>query len=154
MGWIKEGNLIYYNKYITKRKIKYLYKNIKNNEDKIKNLKKEILLLKNKIEQCNKILGMLYCNYDEEDLKEDIKRFEKSYEVTSGKNKKTIEQLACMKKMLPFVAENGKYKELLSKKINEKNDLEAIIKGSNQSLFFLSNFYKNIKKKIEKINQI
>ena len=53
-----------------------------------------------------------------------------------------------MKKMLPYVIENGKIKENEIQKQNEKKELERINKSSNQTLIFLSNYYKNIKRKM------
>jgi hypothetical protein len=46
------------------------------------------------------------------------------------------------------VFENTKIKEKEIPKLNEKKELEKIIKSTNQTLIFLSNYYKNIKKKI------
>ena len=56
-----------------------------------------------------------------------------------------------MKKMLPYVSEMGKVKENESQKSTEKKELERILKSSNQTLVFLSNYYKNIKKKISEL---
>ena len=45
----------------------------------------------------------------------------------------------------------GKVKENESQKSTEKKELERILKSSNQTLVFLSNYYKNIKKKISEL---
>ena len=41
-----------------------------------------------------------------------------------------------------------KLKKMKIQKQNEKKELERIIKSSNQTLIFLSNYYKNIKRKM------
>ena len=112
----------------------------------------ELNALNTRKEELEKILGEIYCYYDEEGLKEDIKRFENSNEVKSGKFSKTLEQLETMKKMLPYVTEYGKIKDNRTKKYNEKKELEKIVKSSGQTLVFLNNYYNNIKKKMEQIN--
>ena len=50
--------------------------------------------------------------------------------------------------MLPFVSEYGKIKDKKDKILNEKKELEKIIKNSGQTISILNNYYKNIKKKI------
>ena len=154
INWLKDSDQeLEYTKFITEKKLKYLMKNKEKSEIRIKNLDTEIKDLNVRKEELEKILGEIYCFYDEEGLKEDIKRFENSNEVKSGKFSKTLEQLETMKKMLPYVSEYGKIKESITKKYNEKKELEKIVKSSGQTLVFLNNYYKNIKKKInEQIN--
>ena len=156
INWLKDSDQdLEYTKFMTEKKIKYLMKNKEKSEIRIKVLDTEIKALNVRKEELEKILGEIYCFYDEEGLKEDIKRFENSNEVKSGKFSKTLEQLETMKKMLPYVSEYGKIKDSKTKIYNEKKELEKIVKSSGQTLFFLSNYYKNIKKKInEQINNI
>ena len=154
INWLKDSDQdLEYTKFMTEKKLKYLMKNKEKSESRIKVLDSEIKTINVRKEELEKILGEIYIFYDEEGLKEDIKRFENSNEVKSGKFSKTLEQLETMKKMLPYVSEYGKIKESKTKKYNEKNELEKIVKSSGQTLVFLSNYYKNIKKKInEQIN--
>ena len=154
INWLKDSDQdLEYTKFMTEKKLKYLMKNKEKSEARIKVLDSEIKALNARKEELEKTLGEIYSFYDEEGLKEDIKRFENSNEVKSGKFSKTLEQLETMKKMLPFVIEYGKVKDNRTKKHNEKKELEKIVKSSGQTLVFLSNYYKNIKKKInEQIN--
>ena len=137
-----------YSKFITEKKLKYLMKNKEKSENRIKEIETELKDIEIKKEELEKHLGEIYCFYDEAELKEDIKRFENSNEVKSGKFSKTLEQLETMKKMLPFVSEYGKIKDKKDKILNEKKELEKIIKNSGQTISILNNYYKNIKKKI------
>ena len=149
IGWLKDNDQdLEYSKFMTEKKLKYLMKNKEKSEMKIKAINNELKEKNLKIEEIKKILGEIYCFYDEDGLKEDIKRFENSNEVKSGKFSKTLEQLETMKKMLPYVSEYGKLKNSITKALNEKKELEKIVKSSGQTLVFLSNYYKNIKKKI------
>ena len=142
-----------YSKFITEKKLKYMIKNKERSESRIKVLESELKIVEQKIEELEKNLGEIYIFYDEEELKEDIKRFENSNEVKSGKFSKTLEQLETMKKMLPFVSEYGKAKDKKNRMVNEIKELGKIIKNSGQTISILNNFYKNIKKKInEQIN--
>lgn len=154
INWLKDSDQdLEYTKFMTEKKLKYLMKNKEKSEARIKVLDSEIKALNARKEELEKTLGEIYSFYDEEGLREDIKRFENSNEVKSGKFSKTLEQLETMKKMLPFVIEYGKVKDNRTKKHNEKKELEKIVKSSGQTLVFLSNYYKNIKKKInEQIN--
>lgn len=142
-----------YSKFITEKKLKYMINNKEKSENRIKILESELKFVEQRKEELEKNLGEIYCFYDEEELKEDIKRFENSNEVKSGKFSKTLEQLETMKKMLPLVSEYGKIKDKKNKIINEMKELEKIIKNSGQTISILNNYYKNIKKKInEQIN--
>ena len=143
----KEQNLEY-SKFMTEKKLKFLMKNKEKSETRIKELETELKSVEIRKEELEKNLGEIYCFYDEEELKEDIKRFENSNEVKSGKFSKTLEQLETMKKMLPLVSEYGKIKDKNNKIINEKKELIKIIKNSSQTIATLNNYYKNIKKKI------
>ena len=152
INWLKDSDQdLVYSKFMTEKKIKYLLKNREKMESRIKILDNELNSISNRKNELEQILGDLYINYDEEDLKNDIQRFEKSHEVKSGKQSKTLDKLLEMKKMLPYVIENGKIKENEIQKQNEKKELERIIKSSNQTLIFLSNYYKNIKRKMNDI---
>ena len=137
-----------YSKFITEKKLKYMIKNKERSESRIKVLESELKIVEQKIEELEKNLGEIYIFYDEEELKEDIKRFENSNEVKSGKFSKTLEQLETMKKMLPFVSEYGKAKDKKNRMVNEIKELGKIIKNSGQTISILNNYYKNIKKKI------
>ena len=137
-----------YSKFITEKKLKYMMKNKEKSENRIKVLESELKVVETRIEELEKTLGEIYIFYDEEELKEDIKRFENSNEIKSGKFSKTLEQLETMKKMLPFVSEYGKVKDKKHKILSEKKELEKIIKNSGQTISILNNYYKNIKKKI------
>ena len=149
INWLKDSDQdLVYSKFMTEKKIKYLLKNKEKMESRIKILDNELNSISNRKNELEQILGDLYINYDEEDLKNDIQRFEKSHEVKSGKQSKTLDKLLEMKKMLPYVIENGKIKENEIQKQNEKKELERINKSSNQTLIFLSNYYKNIKRKM------
>jgi hypothetical protein len=154
INWLKDSDQdLEYTKFMTEKKLKYLMKNKEKSETRIKVLDSELKAINTRKEELEKILGEIYCFYDEEGLKDDIKRFENSNEVKSGKFSKTLEQLETMKKMLPYVTEYGKIKDSKAKKYNEKKELEKIVKSSGQTLVFLNNYYKNIKKKInEQIN--
>ena len=154
INWLKDSDQdLEYTKFMTEKKLKYLMKNKEKSETRIKVLDSELKAINIRKEELEKILGEIYCFYDEEGLKDDIKRFENSNEVKSGKFSKTLEQLETMKKMLPYVTEYGKIKDNKAKKYNEKKELEKIVKSSGQTLVFLNNYYKNIKKKInEQIN--
>ena len=143
----KEQNLEY-SKFITEKKLKFLIKNKEKSEARIKELELELKSVEIRKEELEKNLGEIYCFYDEEELKEDIKRFENSNEVKSGKFTKTLEQLETMKKMLPLVSEYGKIKDKNNKILNERKELKKIIKNSSQTIATLNNYYKNIKKKI------
>ena len=149
INWLKDSDQdLVYSKFMTEKKIKYLLKNKEKMESRIKTIENELNTILNKKNELEQILGDLYINYDEEDLKNDIQRFENSHEVKSGKPSKTLDKLNEMKKMLPYVIENGKIKDNENNKINEKKELERVIKSSNQTLIFLSNYYKNIKRKM------
>lgn len=149
LNWLKDSDQdIEYSKFMTEKKIKYLLKNKEKMETKIKVLEQDLIGITEKKKELEKTLGEFYVNYDEEELKGDIDRFENSYEVKKGLCKKTLEKLSEMKQMLPYVIENVKLKESEISKVNEKKELEKILKGSNQTLIFLSNYYKNLKKKI------
>ena len=152
INWLKESDQdLEYSKFMTEKKIRYLLKNKEKMEGRIKVLEGELTTILDRKKELENILGDLYVNYEEDELKLDINRFENSYEVKSGKCTKTLEKLEEMKKMLPFVGEMGKIKESESQKSTEKKELERIIKSSNQTLIFLSNYYKNIKRKINEL---
>ena len=146
VNWLKDSELEY-TKFITGKKIKYLFKSRDKMENRIKCIDNELTCAVDKKKELETILGDLYMNYDEEDLKEDIARFENSHEIKSGKFNKSKEKLEEMKKMLPYVAELSKLKESETQKISEKKELSKIISNSNQTLAFLMNYYKNISKK-------
>ena len=137
-----------YSKFMTEKKLKFLIKNKEKSENRIKEIESELKIIDKRKEELEQNLGEIYCFYDEDELKEDIKRFENSNEVKSGKFSKTLEQLETMKKMLPFVSEYGKIKDKQKKILNEKKELEKFIKNSGQTISTLNNYYKNIKKKI------
>ena len=127
----KEQNLEY-SKFMTEKKLKFMMKNKEKSEMRMKELETELKSVEIRKEELEKNLGEIYCYYDEEELKEDIKRFENSNEVKSGKFSKTLEQLETMKKMLPIVTEYGKIKDKNNKIINEKKELKKIINKYNK----------------------
>jgi hypothetical protein len=146
VNWLKDSELEY-TKFITGKKIKYLLKSRDKMENRIKCIESELLCAGEKKKELEGILGDLYMYYDEEDLKEDIARFENSHGIKSGKFNKSKEKLDEMKKMLPHVIELTKIKESETQKVSEKKELSKIISNSNQTLAFLVNYYKNISKK-------
>ena len=152
INWLKDSDQdLEYSKFMTEKKIRYLLKNKEKMESRIKSLESDLVGITERKKELENILGDLYVNYEEDELKTDISRFENSYEIRSGKCSKTKEKLEEMKKMLPYVSEMGKVKENESQKSTEKKELERILKSSNQTLVFLSNYYKNIKKKISEL---
>ena len=152
INWLKDSDQdLEYSKFMTEKKIRYLLKNKEKMESRIKSLESDLVGITERKKELENILGDLYVNYEEDELKTDINRFENSYEIKSGKCSKTKEKLEEMKKMLPYVSEMGKVKENESQKSTEKKELERILKSSNQTLVFLSNYYKNIKKKISEL---
>lgn len=152
INWLKDSDQdLEYSKFMTEKKIRYLLKNKEKMESRIKALESDLVGITERKKELENILGDLYVNYEEDELKTDISRFENSYEIRSGKCSKTKEKLEEMKKMLPYVSEMGKVKENESQKSTEKKELERILKSSNQTLVFLSNYYKNIKKKISEL---
>ena len=92
INWLKDSDQdLEYTKFMTEKKLKYLMKNKEKSEARIKVLDSEIKAINVRKEELEKILGEIYIYYDEEGLKEDIKRFENSNEVKSGKFSKTLE---------------------------------------------------------------
>ena len=146
VNWLKDSELEY-TKFITGKKIKYLLKSRDKMESRIKCIESELVSVVEKKKELEGVLGDLYMYYGEDDLKEDIARFENSHEIKSGKFSKSKEKLNEMKKMLPHVIELAKIKESETQKISEKKELSKIISNSNQTLAFLVNYYKNISKK-------
>ena len=152
INWLKDSDQdLEYSKFMTEKKIRYLLKNKEKMESRIKSLESDLVGITERKKELENILGDLYVNYEEDELKTDINRFETSYEIKSGKCSKTKEKLEEMKKMITYVSEMGKVKENESQKSTEKKELERILKSSNQTLVFLSNYYKNIKKKISEL---
>ena len=150
LTWLKdsEQDNLEYNKFMTEKKIKYIMKNKEKSELKIKNLEVELISFKNRKPELEFLLQDEYLNYEVDELTQDIERFANSWEIKNGKSKKMIEKLQEMKVKLPLVQEFNSIKEQEQTKLNEKKELKKIIQGSTQTLGFLSNYYKNLKKKI------
>lgn len=150
LNWLKdsENDNLEYTKFMTEKKMKYLLKNKEKIDNKTKALDIELFSLKNKKIELEGILGEIYITYETEELTKEINQFANSWEIRSGKSKKMLEKFEEMKRMLPIVKEFNQIKEQESNKLNEKKECEKILKGSNQTLGFLSNYYKNLRNKI------
>ncbi len=98
------------------------------------------------------IIGEIYISYETEELEQEIERFSNSYEIRLGKSTKMLEKFEEMKKMLPLLKEYNTIKEQEISKTKEKNEMEKICKNSCQTLGFLSNYYKNLRKKINELS--
>lgn len=150
LNWLKdnEQDNLEYSKFMTEKKIKYLLKNKEKLETRIKLLTNELTVLQTRKGELENILGEVYAHYETQELKEEVDRFGKSYEIKSGRSKKMLEIYEQMQKMLPYVEEYNKLKEQELAKLNEKKEKENINKSSSQTLGLLSNYYKNIRQKI------
>lgn len=150
LNWLKDSDQdnLEYSKFMTEKKIKYLLKNKEKCDSKIKQLETELSNIKLKKANLNNIIGDIYITYETEELEQEIERFSNSYEIRSGKSAKMIEKFEFMKKILPSVKEYNQIKEQEINKTKEKNEMEKINKSSLQTLGFLTNYYRNIRKKI------
>jgi len=150
LSWLKGENdmdNLEYSSFITEKKIRYLLKNKEKMENRIKTLEQEIQNIKSRINELKVLLTDIYVHYDFADLKKDIESFESSHEIKNKLSTRMMEKLDEMKKMLPMVKEYTNLKEQEEVKTNEKAEIIKILKGSIQTLNFLSNYYKNLKKK-------
>ena len=156
LNWLKDSEQenLEYSRFITAKKIKYLLKNKEKLEARHKVLEIEIINFKNKIPELENTLGDMYLGYDIEELKQEISSLSQSYEIKNKKSQMMIKKLEEMEAMLPILVDynNAKQQEIL--KIEEKKEIEKICKGSNQTLGFLSNYYKNLKIKIMESNNL
>lgn len=153
INWLKdsEQDNLEYNKFMTEKKIKYILKYKEKSESKIKNIENELIVIKNRKGEMEVLLQNGYLNYDVDELTQDIERFANSWEIKTGKSKKMIEKFEEMKIKLPLVQEYTVLKEQEVMKSCEKKELQKIIVSSLQTLKFLSNYYKNLRKKINDI---
>jgi hypothetical protein len=150
LNWLKdsEQDNLEYTKFITEKKMRYLLKSRDKTENRIKLLESELNSFIIRKKELVEILGEIYVTYETEELRVEIERFSNSYEIRSGKSTKMLEKFEQMKQIFPFVKEHNTIKENETQKINEKKELEKILKGSNQTLGFLNNYYKNLKSKV------
>ena len=91
VNWLKDEEPIY-NKYMTEKKIRYLLKQKDRLETRIKILDTEIQQIKVRKTELDLVLGDLYLNYEYEELKQEIERYENSYEIKAGKSSRMLER--------------------------------------------------------------
>jgi hypothetical protein len=153
LNWLKdsEQDNLEYSKFMTEKKIKYLLKNKEKLEARIKNLENDLINIKNRKPELESILGE-YISYENEELEQEIERFANSYEIRSGKSTQMIQMFEKKKRVLPFLKEYNSIKEQEISKNKEKIEMEKICKNSLQTLGFLSNYYKNLRKKINDLS--
>lgn len=153
LNWLKdsEQDNLEYTKFMTEKKIKYLLKNKEKMEAKVKLLESELNNLKTRKVELEPLLEE-YASYETEELEQEIERFANSWEIRTGKSKKMMEMFEEKKKALPLLKEFNTIKEQEVLKTKEKNEMEKICKNSCQTLGFLSNYYKNLRKKIDNLS--
>ena len=154
LNWLKDSEQenLEYSRFITAKKIKYLLKNKEKLEARHKILEIEINNLKAKIPQLENTLGDMYVGYDVEELKQEMASLSQSYEIRNKKSQMMMKKLEEMEAMLPVLIEYNNAKQQDISKNEEKKEIEKICKGSNQTLGFLSNYYKNLKLKLMESN--
>lgn len=150
LNWLKESDNdnIEYSLFMTEKKIKYMLKNKERSENKLKSIETDKNNLNNRKMELASILGDIYISYETEELEREIEQFSRSYEIKSGKSSKMLQKFEEMKKMLVYVKEYNNIVERESSKSKEYEELSKFIKNSNQTLEILSNYYKNLKKRI------
>lgn len=150
LNWLKDSEQenLEYSRFITAKKIKYLLKNKEKLEARHKVLESEINNLKIKIPELESKLGDMYSSYDVEELKQEMAALAQSYEIKNNKSPSLTKKLTEMEIMLPILIEFNLCKEQETAKIEERKEIEKICKGSNQTLGFLTNYYKNLKLKL------
>jgi len=156
LNWLKDSEQenLEYSRFITTKKIKYLLKNKEKLEVRHKLLVTELNSLKIKISELEEKLGDFYVNYDVEELKQEINSISQSYEVKNIKSQTMIKKLHEMEIILPILIDFNNSKQLEINKNEEKREIEKICKSSNQTLIFLSNYYKNLKMKLMESNNL
>lgn len=156
LNWLKDSEQenLEYSRFITAKKIKYLLKNKEKLEARHKVLELELNNIKAKIPQLEMILGDMYVGYDIDELKQEIASLSQSYEIKNKKSQMMIKKLEEMEGMLPILIEYSNAKQQEISKSEEKKEIEKICKGSNQTLGFLSNYYKNLKLKLIESNNL
>jgi hypothetical protein len=156
LNWLKDSEQenLEYSRFITAKKIKYLLKNKEKLEARHKVLETELINLKAKIPQLENVLGDLYVGYDIDELKQEIDSLSQSYEIRNKKSQMMMKKLDEMEAKLPVLIEYNSSKQQEISKNEEKREIEKICKGSNQTLGFLSNYYKNLKLKLMENNNL
>lgn len=156
LNWLKDSEQenLEYSRFITAKKIKYLLKNKEKLEARHKILEIELNNLKTKIPHLENTLGDMYVGYDLEELKQEIASLSQSYEIRTKKSQMMIKKLEEMEAILLVLVEYNNAKQQEISKNEEKKEIEKICKGSNQTLGFLSNYYKNLKQKLMESNNI
>jgi len=156
LNWLKDSEQenLEYSRFITAKKIKYLLKNKEKLEARHKVLESELINIKAKIPQLENALGDMYVGYDIDELKQEIASLSQSYEIRNKKSQMMMKKLEEMEAKLPFLIEYNSSKQQGISKNEEKREIEKICKGSNQTLGFLSNYYKNLKLKLMENNNL
>jgi hypothetical protein len=154
LNWLKdsEQDNLEYSKFMTEKKIKYLLKNKDKLECKTKVLESELTNMKLRKAELQNLISEIYISYETEELEQEIERFSNSYEIRLGKSSKMLEKFEEMKRTLPLLKEFNSLKDQEVSKTKEKNENEKIVKSSLQTLGFLSNYYKNLRKKINELS--
>lgn len=154
LNWLKdsEQDNLEYSKFMTEKKIKYLLKNKEKLESKTKIIESELSNMKLRKTELVDLISDIYISYETDELEQEIERFSNSYEIRMGKSSKMLEKFEEMKRTLPLLKEYNMLKDQEISKIKEKNENEKIVKSSMQTLGFLSNYYKNLRKKISELS--
>lgn len=154
VNWLKdsEQDNLEYSKFMTEKKIKYLLKNKEGMESKMKFLEMELDNLKQRKIELESQIGNIYMNYELDDLETEITLFENCNEIRSGKPSRMLDQYEEMRRVYPLLKEYIQIKENENTKFKDKIEIEKIAKNSLETLGFLSNYYKNLRKKIQDLN--
>lgn len=154
LNWLKdsEQDNLEYSKFMTEKKIKYLLKNKEKLESKTKIIETELSNMKLRKTELVDLISDIYISYETDELEQEIERFSNSYEIRMGKSSKMLEKFEEMKRTLPLLKEYNSLKDQEISKTKEKNENEKIVKSSMQTLGFLSNYYKNLRKKISELS--
>lgn len=154
LNWLKdsEQDNLEYSKFMTEKKIKYLLKNKEKLESKTKIIESDLSNMKLRKTELVDLISDIYISYETEELEQEIERFSNSYEIRMGKSSKMLEKFEEMKRTLPLLKEYNSLKDQEISKTKEKNENEKIVKSSMQTLGFLSNYYKNLRKKISELS--
>ena len=153
LNWLKDSEQeIEYTRFLTAKKIRYMIKNKESLEIKHKNLESDLINIKNKLPEIENNLGDMYVNYEIDELKDEINSISQSYEVRNNISKMMVNKLKEMESKLPLVIEFNNLKQQETTKKAEKKEIEKILKGSNQTLISLTNYYKNLKLKLNESN--
>ena len=150
LNWLKESDQdnLEYSKFMTEKKMKYLIRNKEKTENKIKQLEIDINNIKTRKLELEKTLGDIYLSYETEELEKEIDQFANSKEIKNGKSIKMIQKFEEMKKMLNYVKEYNIIKNQDMVKKRECEELIKFSKSSIQTFEILTNYYKNLKNRI------